>query len=115
MLDEFKNVLLSFSFRKTLANNVARLGNYQTMLWFQKNGLTLNESVLVSAAQRGDIELFERIWNDCSLDSTGQSNLVCDAFEGAAQFGHLDLLKFAESKSMLPIEIGTSLFLQAAS
>jgi ankyrin repeat protein len=91
------------------------------MLWFQKNGLTLNESVLVSAAQRGDIELFERIWNDIwnddSLDCNGLEQLIYDAFEGAAQFGHLNLLKFADSKSMLPSlhQIGTSVFFQAAS
>ena len=60
-LDEFKHVLLSYNFRKTLASKVARFGNYQTMLWFQKNGLTLNESVLVSAAQRGERQLFESI------------------------------------------------------
>ena len=117
MLDEFKHVLLSYNFRKTLASKVARFGNYQTMMWFQSNGLTLNESVLVSAAQRGDIQLFERIWNDCSLDYRGQSKLIYDAFEGAAQFGHLDFFIFTESKSMLRLEnkIGTSVLLQAAS
>ncbi len=117
ILEEFKHVLLSYNFRKTLASKVARFGNYQTMMWFQSNGLTLNESVLVSAAQRGDIQLFERIWNDCSLDYRGQSKLIYDAFEGAAQFGHLDFLIFTESKSMLRLEnkIGTSVLLQAAS
>ena len=61
ILEEIKHVLLSYNFRKTLASKVARFGNYQTMLWFQMNGLTLNESVLVSAAQRGDRQLFESI------------------------------------------------------
>ena len=120
-LDEYKKVLLSYNFRKTLADKVARFGNYQTMLWFQKNGLTLNKCVLVSAAKRGDIELFEKIWtdiwNDDSLDCSGLEQLIYDAFEGAAQFGHLNLLKFADSKSMLPSlhQIGTSVFFQAAS
>jgi hypothetical protein len=120
-LDEYKKVLLSYNFRKTLADKVACFGNYQTMLWFQKNGLTLNKCVLVSAAKRGDIELFEKIWtdiwNDDSLDCSGLEQLIYDAFEGAAQFGHLNLLKFADSKSMLPSlhQIGTSVFFQAAS
>ena len=67
ILEEFKHVLLSYNFRKTLASKVARFGNYQTMMWFQSNGVTLNESVLVSAAQRGDIQLFGSIWNDIHL------------------------------------------------
>ena len=64
MLELFKHVLLSYKFRKTLASKVARFGNYQTMLWCQSNGLTFNESVLVSAAQRGGVQLFDSIWND---------------------------------------------------
>ena len=95
MLDEFKHVLLSYNFRKTLASKVARFGNYQTMLWFQMNGLTLNESVLVSAAQRGDRQLFESIWEDIE-EVEGSFYLCLDAFKGAAQFGHLDFLKYAE-------------------
>jgi hypothetical protein len=112
MLDEFKNVLLSFSFRKTLANNVARLGNYETMLWFQRNGLTLNESVLVSAAQRGDIELFEKIWNDFKHGPKSPS-LLLHAYIGAAKFGHLDLLKFFAKCNFHPFV--TSMALKAAS
>ena len=74
------------------------------MLWFQKNGLTLNESVLVSAAQRGDRQLFESIWNDIHLnlkvlDLAKYTTLRLDAFKGAAQFGQLDFLKYAECTS----------------
>jgi hypothetical protein len=106
MLDEFKHILLSYNFRKTLASKVARFGNYQTMLWFQMNGLTLNESVLVSAAQRGDIQLFESIWNDIHLnlkvfDLAKYTTLRLDAFKGAAQFGQLDFLKYAECTSKM--------------
>ena len=102
MLDEFKHVLLSYNFRKTLASKVARFGNYQTMLWFQMNGLTLNESVLVSAAQRGDRQLFESIWEDIE-EVEGSFYLCLDAFKGAAQFGHLDFLKYAECTLQLMI------------
>ena len=114
MLDEFKHVLLSYNFRKTLASKVARFGNYKTMLWFQSNALTLNESVLVSAAQRGDIQLFESIWNDINnttleqiwnfLDLAKYITLRLDAFKGAAQFGHLDFLIYAERTSKLHLE-----------
>eukprot|EP01041_Mallomonas_annulata_P006350 gene6350-12843_t len=101
ILDKFKHVLLSYNFRTTLASKVARFGNYQTMMWFQSNGVTLNESVLVSAAQRGDIQLFESIWNDrddyLKVQDFAKSRLLrLDAFKGAAQFGHLDLLKNAQ-------------------
>ena len=103
-----KHVLLSYNFRKTLASKVARFGNYETMMWFQSNGLTLNKSVLVSAAQRGEIELFDSIWNDIHhdrrlrvIDLTNTTSLRLDAFEGAAQFGQLDFLKHAERTSKL--------------
>ena len=97
ILELHKHVLLSYNFRKTLASKVARFGNYQTMMWFQSNGVTLNESVLVSKAQRGEIQLFDSIWNDkhhdCHLkvlDFTKSTSLRLDAFKGAAQFGQLD-------------------------
>ena len=51
ILELHKHVLLSYNF------------------WFQMNGLTLNKSVLVSAAQRGEIQLFESIWKDIHHDS----------------------------------------------
>ena len=102
ILELHKQVLLSYKFRKTLASKVARFGNYETMMWFQSNGLTFNESVLVSAAQRGDVQLFDSIWNDRDHnlkvhDDFAKSRSLClDAFKGAAQFGHLDLLKYAQ-------------------
>ena len=111
ILELHKHVLLSYNFRKTLASKVARFGNYQTMMWFQSNGVTLNESVLVSAAQRGEIELFDSIWNDIHhdrrlrvIDLTNTTSLRLDAFEGAAQFGQLDFLKHAERTSKLRLE-----------
>jgi ankyrin repeat protein len=105
-----KHVLLSYNFRKTLASKVARFGNYQTMMWFQSNGLTFNESVLVSAAQRGDVQLFDSIWNDRDhrplrvIDLTNSTSLRLDAFKGAAQFGQLDLLKYAQCTSKLRLD-----------
>ena len=67
------------------------------MMWFQMNGLTLNESVLVSAAQRGDRQLFESIWKDIHLnlkvlDLAKHNSLRLDALKGAAKFGQLDFL-----------------------
>ena len=111
ILELHKHVLLSYNFRKTLASKVARFGNYQTMMWFQSNGVTLNESVLVSAAQRGDVQLFDSIWNDIHhdrrlrvIDLTNTTSLRLDAFKGAAQFGQLDFLKHAERTSKLRLE-----------
>ena len=109
ILEEFKHVLLSYNFRKTLASKVARFGNYQTMMWFQMNGLTLNESVLVSAAQRGDRQLFESIWKDIHLnlkvlDLAKHNSLRLDALKGAAKFGQLDFLKYAERTSKLRLD-----------
>ena len=81
------------------------------MMWFQSNGVTLNESVLVSAAQRGDVQLFDSIWNDIHhdrrlrvIDLTNTTSLRLDAFEGACQFGQLDFLKHAERTSKLRLE-----------
>ena len=99
-LDEFKNVLLSYNFRKSLASKVARLGTYSTMLWFQSNGLTINESVLVSAAQRGDVHLFASILND--IRGRMVYSLAIHACKGASEFGHVDILKYALHKSLLP-------------
>ena len=110
ILELHKHVLLSYNFRKTLASKVARFGNYQTMMWFQSNGLTFNESVLVSAAQRGDVQLFDSIWKDrddnlkVHDDFAKSRSLRLDAFKGAAQFGHLDLLKNAQCTSKLHLD-----------
>ena len=110
ILELHKHVLLSYKFRKTLASKVARFGNYQTMLWFQMNGLTLNQSVLVSVAQRGEIELFDRIWKEIHdnnlkvLDITKSASLCSDAIMGAAQFGQLDFLKYAERTYKLRLD-----------
>ena len=111
ILDKFEHVLLSYNFRKTLASKVARFGNYQTMMWFQSNGLTLNKSVLVSAAQRGEIELFDSIWKDIHHDNvlkeedlTKSASLCLDVIKGAAQFGRLDFLKYAERTYKLNLD-----------
>ena len=97
--DEFKDVLLSYNFRKSLFSKVARLGNYSTMYWFQINGLTINESVLVSSAQRGDVQLFARILNDIR-DIQDKEEILEDAFNEAAEYGHIDIFKFALSQSL---------------
>ena len=113
VLDEFKNVLLNYNFRTTLANKVARYGNYSTIKWFQSKDITINESLLLPLlASRGDIELFSRISEEMS-----PINAIFEkAFVGAAQFGHLNILQWAQSKTILrfgnPICIA---FLEAAS
>jgi hypothetical protein len=63
------------------------------MQWFQFNGLTINESVLVSAAQRGDVLLFSCIRADLQgkLDDDKKRDLFTDAFKGAAKFGRVDI------------------------
>jgi hypothetical protein len=112
ILELHKHVLLSYKFRKTLASKVARFGNYETMMWFQSNGLTLNKSVLVSAAQRGEIELFDSIWKDIHHDNhvlkeedlTKSASLCLDVIKGAAQFGQLDFLKYAERTYILNLD-----------
>ena len=113
VLDEFKNVLLNYNFRTTLATKVARYGNYSTIKWFQSKDITINESLLLPMlASRGDVELFSRISEEMSpIKATFES-----AFVGAAQFGHLNILQWAQSKTILqfgkPICIA---FLEAAS
>lgn len=105
--DQFKKVLLSFNFRSTLLSKVALHGNYSTMQWFQFNGLTINESVLVSAAQRGDVLLFSCIRADLQgkLDDK-KRDLFTDAFKGAAKFGRVEIFKswpfFETLNDMLP-------------
>ena len=100
VLEEFKSVLLSYTFRNTLTSKISQFGNYSTMVWFQSNDVTINESILVTAAQRGDLELFSRIFNDMSCLRQGVANetLFIDACNRASQFGHLHILKFALSK-----------------
>ena len=98
-LDEFKDVLLSYNFRKSLFSKVARLGNYSTMYWFQINGLTINESVLVSSAQRGDVQLFASILNDIR-DIQDKEEILEDALKEASEYGHIDIFKFARSISL---------------
>ena len=50
VLEEFKSVLLSYTFRNTLTSKISQFGNYSTMVWFQSNDVTINESILVTAA-----------------------------------------------------------------
>ena len=100
--EEFKHILLSYTFRKSLVSKVAQLGNYSTMLWFQSNGIKMNESVLIDAAERGDVNLFASILGDIQGNIQAKSDLLEEACEVAAEHGHVDILKYARSKSLLP-------------
>jgi hypothetical protein len=107
VLENFKAVLLSLKFRENLEEQIAKYGDYSTMMWFQDHDITMSESVLIEVAGRGDLSLFRAIINDYegSRSSFRQDcvEILTDSYMKAAKYGHLNILEYAISTGLLRI------------
>ena len=75
------------------------------MIWFQDNNFTMSESARIDVAKRGDARLFQKIINDFpgsrQILIREKYKLLFDSFTFAAENGHLNILQYAFSTSLL--------------
>jgi uncharacterized protein YrzB (UPF0473 family) len=101
-LEDFRTVLLSYKFRMNMAKQLAMHGDYFSMMWFQDHDFTMPESAIIIVAERGHLNLFERLISDFpgSLKKffVEKSVLMIDSLSAAAEYGHINILEYLMPK-----------------
>jgi hypothetical protein len=92
--EEFKCIVLSYSFRGRLSRQLAMKGNLSTLQWFQSREITWHFYLLVDLALRGELESLK--WAMLNESNFKNGKLLMELIlERAAFNGHENILRWA--------------------